>query len=345
MSGISGRFQIISGVLMPFSSYIVSAARSVLLSVRLVAAGICASAVPAISFAAAPMIKTQAPGYFRMMLGAFEVTAISDGTLDLPVDTLLSANAKQTRADLVKSYLEVPLETSFNAYLINTGTKLVLIDTGGGLLFGDQLGKLIKNIEEAGYKASQIDDVLLTHLHSDHVGGLIFNGAIAFPNATVHADRRESDYWLSTERMKTASADSMDFFKAAMASLGPYIQAGKYQPFDAGTVIVPGVTANAAYGHTAGSTVYTLESKGRKLLLIGDLIHVGPVQFDKPEVTIQFDADRIAAKATRLMVFSQIAKSGQMMGASHLPFPGLGHLRATSKGYQWMPVDYTTHLK
>lgn len=325
---------------MSLPSYIVSLTRSVLLSLSVAVV----AASPSISFAAAPLIKTQAPGYFRMMLGTFEITAISDGTLDLPVDTLLSANAKQTRVQLAKSYLGVPLETSFNAYLINTGSKLVLIDTGGGLLFGDQLGKLIKNIEAAGYKASQIDDVLLTHLHSDHVGGLLLDGAIAFPNATVHANRRESDYWLSTERMKTASANSMEFFKAAMSTLGPYIQAGKYQPFDADTMIVPGVMAHAAYGHTAGSTVYTVESKGQELNLIGDLIHVGPVQFEKPEVTIEFDVDRSAAKATRLTVFSQIAKSGQLMGGSHLPFPGLGRLKATSKGYQWLPVDYTTHL-
>jgi glyoxylase-like metal-dependent hydrolase (beta-lactamase superfamily II) len=327
---------------LPF--YVLSAGRRVLLSRVLAVVALVVAAIPSISFAAAPMIKTQAPGYFRMMLGAFEVTAISDGTLDLPVDTLLFADAAQTRAQLTYSYLKAPLETSFNAYLINTGTKLVLIDTGGGVLFGDQLGKLIKNIEAAGYKASQIDDVLLTHVHSDHVGGLLLDGAIAFPNATVHADRRESDYWLSTERMKAAPAKSKDFFRDAMATLGPYIQAGKYQPFDDGTVIVPGVTAHAAYGHTAGSTVYTVASKGQELVVIGDLIHVGPVQFGKPETTIDFDVDRSAAKATRLTVFSKIAKSGQLVGGSHLAFPGLGHLKATGKGYQWIPVDYTSHL-
>ncbi|WP_346768042.1 MBL fold metallo-hydrolase [Janthinobacterium lividum] len=302
-------------------------------------------AIPATSHAAAPMAGTQAPGYFRMMLGAFEVTALSDGTLDLPVDTLLSADAQKTRADIAKLHLEVPLETSFNAYLINTGKELVLIDTGGGALFGSRLGQLVRHIEAAGYTTSQIDDVLLTHLHSDHIGGLMSDGQLAFPNATVRADQRESGYWLSTEARKAAPASDLEFFDAATALLTPYINAGKYQPFSAGAQIVPGISAASAYGHTAGSTVYQVESQGKRLLLIGDLIHVGPVQFSRPDVTIVFDVERNAARASRLAVFQRAAASGDLLGGSHLPFPGLGRLQAAGKGFQWMPLDYTTRVK
>lgn len=326
------------------SRHLFKASRFALASLSLVlATG--GAALPSTSLAAAPAAGTQAPGYFRMMVGAFEVTALSDGTLDLPVDTLLSADARQTRADVARLHLHLPLETSFNAYLINTGSKLVLIDAGGGALFGNRLGQLVRHIEAAGYKAAQIDDVLLTHLHSDHVGGLISDGQLAFPNATVRADRRESGYWLSQETRKTAAQNDLQFFDAAAASLTPYIQAGRYRPFNAGAEIVPGISAVAAYGHTAGSTVYRVESQGRRLLLIGDLIHVGPVQFNRPNVTIEFDVDRNAARATRLDVFQRAATSGDLIGGSHLPFPGLGRLQTAGKGFRWLPVDYTTKVK
>ena len=322
-----------------------SAIRRALVSTAFIVLATSGMVIPALSHAAAPMAASQAPGYFRMMLGSFEVTALSDGTLDLPVDTLLSADARQTRADVASLHLEVPLETSFNAYLINTGEKLVLIDTGGGALFGSRLGQLARHIEAAGYQASQIDEVLLTHLHSDHIGGLMSDGQPVFANATVRADGRESGYWLSAEARKHAAANDLQFFDAAAAMLTPYIAAGKYQPFKAGSQIVPGISAVSADGHTAGSTVYLIESKGRRLLLIGDLIHVGPVQFKRPDVTIEFDVDRDAARATRVDVFRRAAVSGDLLGGSHLPFPGLGRLQAEGKGYRWLPVDYTTQVK
>ena len=322
-----------------------SAIRRALVSTAFIVLAASGTVIPALSHAAAPMAATQAPGYFRMMLGSFEVTALSDGTLDLPVDTLLSADARQTRADVASLHLEVPLETSFNAYLINTGEKLVLIDTGGGALFGSRLGQLARHIEAAGYQASQIDEVLLTHLHSDHIGGLMSDGQPVFANATVRADGRESGYWLSAEARKHAATNDLQFFDAAAAMLTPYIAAGKYQPFKAGSQIVPGISAVSADGHTAGSTVYLIESKGRRLLLIGDLIHVGPVQFKRPDVTIEFDVDRDAARATRVDVFQRAAVSGDLLGGSHLPFPGLGRLQAEGKGYRWLPVDYTTQVK
>jgi hypothetical protein len=184
---------------------------------------------PAPAAAAAPMVKTQAPGYYRTMLGDFEITAISDGTVSLDVAKLLSEPQGKTEAALKKSFVSSPLETSDNAYLVNTGTRLVLIDTGAGTLFGPTLGKLLANLRAAGYQPEQVDDVLLTHMHPDHVGGLMANGAIAFPNATIHADKRDSDYWLSQANLDKAPADSKGFFQGAMASVNPYVVAGRYR--------------------------------------------------------------------------------------------------------------------
>jgi len=291
--------------------------------------------------AAAPLAKASAPGYFRFMLGSFEVTALSDGTVDLPVEQLLSEKPAATRTALSRAFLATPLETSVNAYLINTGSKLVLIDTGAAGLFGPTLGKLLVNLKAAGYDAAQVDEVYLSHLHPDHVGGLLAGGAAAFPNALVRADQRDTDFWLSQARMDQAPAASKGYFQGAMGALKPYQATGKLQPFTGKTELTPGISAVPNYGHTPGHTVYSVTSEGKTLLLIGDMIHVGAVQFGAPGVTISFDSDSKAAAAARQTVFGQAARDGVLIGASHLAFPGLGHLRASGKGYDWLPMNYT----
>jgi glyoxylase-like metal-dependent hydrolase (beta-lactamase superfamily II) len=300
-----------------------------------------ALAVSAPAFAAAPLAGTNAPGFHRIMLGDFEVTALSDGTVDLPFDKLLQEPADVTRKALARAFQATPTETSVNAFLINTGSKLVLVDAGAGSLFGPTLGKLLANLKASGYQPEQVDEIYLTHLHPDHVGGLAANSAMLFPNAVVRADQRDTDFWLSQAQMEQAPADSKGFFQGAMASLSPYAAARHLKPFSGDTELVPGVRATASYGHTPGHTIYTVESKGRKMVLIGDLIHVAAVQFDHPAVTIGFDSDAKGAYAARAKVFQAVAGDGALVGASHLSFPGLGHIRAAGKSYQWVPVTYS----
>jgi glyoxylase-like metal-dependent hydrolase (beta-lactamase superfamily II) len=293
------------------------------------------------SQAAAPMAKIAAPGFYRVMLGDFEVTAISDGTVDLPMSKLLKEAPEKTVAALKKSYLNDPTTTSDNAFLINTGSKLILIDTGAGALFGPTLGKLLANLKASGYQPEQVDDVFITHMHPDHVGGLVSNGVAVFPNAVVHADKRDADFWLSQAQMAKAPKESQGFFQGAMASLNPYVAAGKFQAFEHNGEIVPGVTSYASYGHTAGHTSYIVESKGQKLLVLGDLIHVASVQFDSPNVAIGFDSDTKAAIASRQKVFAMADKQGDLVAVAHLQFPGLGHVRSAGKSWQWIPANYT----
>ena len=307
----------------------------------------CAALVvaPTSGSAAAPQLRTQAPGFYRTMLGDFEITALSDGTIDLDVAKLLAEPAAKTDAALAKAFVHGPLETSVNAYLVNTGTRLVLIDAGAGTLFGPTLGKLLASLKAAGYQPEQIDDVFVTHMHPDHVGGLSANGVRVFPNATLHADKRDSDFWLSQANLDKAPADSKGFFQGAMASVNPYVAAGKYQPFEADGEPVPGIHTLASYGHTAGHTSYLVESKGQQLLVVGDLIHVAAVQFADPGVTMAFDSDAKAAALSRTAVFGMAAKDDALVGAAHLQFPGMGHLRAAGKSWQWVPVNYSTELK
>jgi glyoxylase-like metal-dependent hydrolase (beta-lactamase superfamily II) len=291
--------------------------------------------------AAAPMVKTPAPGFYRLMVGDVEVTPLSDGTVDLPVDQLLHQKPETTRAALDKAHLKVPTETSDNAYLINTGTKLVLVDAGAGALFGPTLGKLVANLKAAGYKPEQVDEIYITHMHGDHVGGLVANNGRVFPNAVVRAGKADADYWLNQANLDKAPADKKGFFQGAMASINPYVQANKFKAIDADGELVPGVSAIAEHGHTPGHTTYMVESHGQKLALVGDLIHVASVQFDNPQVTLAFDSDEKAAAAARKKAFDAAAKGNYLIGGAHLPFPGLGYLATQGKGYRWVPVNYT----
>ena len=291
--------------------------------------------------AAAPQVKTQAPGYYRVMLGDFEVTALSDGTVALPVDKLLThTTAAKSEKALARSFLTAPVDTSVNGYLINTGTKLVLIDSGAAGLFGPTLGNLAANLKAAGYQPEQVVEVYITHMHADHVGGLMNGDKLAFPNATVRADRHDADFWLSQANLDKAPADAKGFFQGAMASLNPYVAAGKFKAFDGDTELVPGIKAVAARGHTPGHSIYKVESKGQTLVLWGDLMHVAAVQFSDPSVTIQFDTDSKNAAIQRKRAYADAAKQGYLVGSAHLSFPGLGHLRAEGKGYAWVPVNY-----
>ena len=308
---------------------------------KTVFAAFAAALLAAPAFAAAPMAKTPAPGYFRMMLGDFEVTAINDGTVDLPVDKLLQG-LKPGAADMAlgKSFLKSPLETSVNAFLINTGSKLILVDTGAAGLFGPTLGKFAANLKAAGYQPEQIDEIYVTHMHADHVGGLTANGQPVFPNAIVRAQKQESDYWLSQANMDKNPAKA-DGFKGAMVSLNPYVSAGKFKVFEGDVELVPGISSRSGKGHTPGHATYVVESKGQKLVLIGDLVHVGAVQFPHPEVTISFDSDQKAAAAERKQAFDAAARGRYLVGAAHLQFPGIGHIEKEGKGYEFIPVNYT----
>ncbi|MFY7939283.1 MAG: MBL fold metallo-hydrolase [Burkholderiaceae bacterium] len=290
-----------------------------------------------------PMVKTNTPGFYRMMLGDFEITALSDGTASLEFGKLLkNVTPKKLSELLAREFLNDPVETSVNAYLINTGSKLVLVDAGAAALFGPTLGKLSANLMLAGYRVEQVDMVILTHMHPDHVGGLIINGQRAFPNATVIADQSEADYWLNPNEMARAPNDMVkSFFQGAMASVNPYVQAGKFQGVSSGTEVTPGIRLNASHGHTAGHATIEVQSAGQKLMMWGDLIHLGAVQFAHPEVTIAFDNDSVHAASQRKKAFVDASKKGYLVAASHLSFPGIGRVQTQGKGYRWVPLNYS----
>ena len=309
---------------------------------RIVAFGLLAATT--VAYAAAPPAKGQAPGWYRMPLGGFEITALSDGTVDLPVDQLVN-NRKpaSVQAALMRAYLKVPVETSVNGYLVNTGSKLVLIDAGAAGLFGPTLGKLVANLKASGYAPEQVDEIYITHLHADHVGGITGgDGKAVFPNAVVRLDARESAFWLDPAAMEKAPAEMKDAFKGAMLSMKPYVDAGRLKTFDGDTELVPGIRAIAARGHTPGHAIYAIESKGQKMVVWGDLMHIAAVQFPDPTVTVNFDSDSKAAMPQRKKAYADAARNGYYAAIAHVSFPGIGQLRADGKGYRWLPANYTT---
>lgn len=299
--------------------------------------------IPSAVHAAAPQVRTQAPGYYRMMLGDFEVTVLSDGTVPQTIrEVATRTTPERVTAQLARDFLKDPVETSINAFLINTGTSLVLVDTGSGSFFGpDSGGRLLQNLRAAGYQPEQVDVVLLTHIHSDHSGGLVTGASRAFPNAILRVHAREADFWLSPENMAKGQVPRK-FFEEARAMVAPYQDAGKLKPFGDKDVPVPGIRAMPTPGHTPGHCAYVVESRGQRLLLWGDLMHFGPVQLREPAVTVAYDLDPSAAAAQRARVFAEASAHGDLVGLDHQPFPGLGRLGADGKGYRWIPANYSS---
>jgi glyoxylase-like metal-dependent hydrolase (beta-lactamase superfamily II) len=298
-----------------------------------------ALAIASTAHAAGPQLKGQAPGWYRLQLGDFEITALSDGSLDLPVDKLLQQPAAKTIRALQHAYLGVPLETSVNAYLVNTGDKIVLVDTGTAGLFGPTAGRVLANLKAAGYAPEQVDEIVITHMHGDHIGGA---SSTTFPNATLRLDKRDSDFWLAPEQVAKGGEGG----QAIAAVVKGFADAGRFKPFEgdaAGVPIVPGVKAVPAYGHTPGHSNYVAESKGQKIVFWGDLMHVAAVQFPEPAVTIQFDSDPKAARPAREKAYAAAAKDGYYVAVAHVSFPGIGKLRVDGKGYDWLPVNYSAN--
>ncbi|MEO0034274.1 MAG: hypothetical protein RLZZ501_297 [Pseudomonadota bacterium] len=290
--------------------------------------------------AAAPQVRSQSPGFYRMMLGDDEITVLSDGTAPRHVDQIMS-KPEQVRQSLALAHEPLPIELSINAFLINTGSKLILVDTGAGELFGAHSGgRLLANLRAAGYRPEQVDAILLTHIHGDHSGGLSLGGKPVFPNATVHVDQRDAAFWLGD-----GAADAHPALKRTVeqshATLDPYVALGKLQTFDGASELFPGIRSIPAHGHTPGHTAYRIESRGQSLLLWGDTIHLAEVQFADPTVTIDYDVDRDGAIAARQNLLTAAAADGTLIGAAHLSFPGLGHVRADATGYAWNPLPYS----
>ncbi|MDR0866963.1 MAG: MBL fold metallo-hydrolase [Planctomycetota bacterium] len=221
--------------------------------------------------------------------------------------------------DAIKRYLpdgKFPLE--INAFLVKNGGKNILIDTGFG-------GAIIDEMRGVGVAPEQVNTVLITHTHGDHVGGLSTDGVARFPNAEL---------FLSQPEQVWGNGNA-----ATVAALAPY--AGRWRTFkpaaffDAAVPVADGITAIAAFGHTPGHTVYLLESNGEKLLIWGDLLHVQAIQFPAPEVSVTYDSDPVAAAATRRQILEYVAREKIPVAGMHLHYPAIGMVEKSGDGFRW----------
>jgi glyoxylase-like metal-dependent hydrolase (beta-lactamase superfamily II) len=294
------------------------------------------------AFAEAAPQQAQVPGYYRMALGNIEITALYDGYVDLEAKLLQGASKAEVQRLLARQFLSgEKVQTAVNAYLLNAGGKLILVDAGAAKAFGPTLGFIGEQLRAAGYSPDKVDVVLLTHLHADHVAGILdAAGKPLFPNAEIHVDQGEADFWLSEANAAQAPEAFKPFFALARQSVAPYQAAGKFKPFR-GEADFGGVTAVPSHGHTPGHTSYLVESAGQRLLILGDAVHSHAVQFIRPEVAIEFDSDKKAAVAARKKLFAWAAKEKLLVSGMHLPFPGIGHVRAEGRGFAWVPVEYS----
>jgi len=311
-------------------------------AVAIVAAAASVSATPATPSTrpvSTGWAAAQAPGFYRFRLGDLRITVLSDGTAPRDLPGIMS-KPDAVRAAFAASHQALPVELSINAYLIDTGDKRILVDTGAGELFGATSGYLVANLRAAGYAPEDIDAVLLTHIHGDHSGGLSIGGKRVFPNATVYVDRRDPAHWLSAGEEAKAPANRRGTFAQSHQTVDPYVRAGKLKTFDGATELFPGIRSVPEYGHTPGLTGYMVESQGQKLLLWGDIVHAAEVQFADPTVTIDYDVDPAQAVATRERVLKDAARNGYLVGGAHLSFPGIGHVRFDNGRFAWVPAPY-----
>lgn len=281
-------------------------------------------------------------GVFRYKLGSARITALSDGSISQDLHELLSGTTpEETDRLLREGFRSNPVEASINAYLIEMDGRLMLVDTGSGDFFGPGLGgRVVARLASAGVDPGQITDVLLTHVHTDHSGGLVVQGRVVFPNATVHVGQADVDFFLAKENQNGVDGYDKAYFAQASASLAPYLAAGRIKGFRGEATILPGVRAIPTPGHTPGHSFFRVESEGQAVTFIGDLLHVQAVQLPRPDITIAYDVDPSHARQTRVRQLDSLSHDRAVIAGAHIPFPGLGQVRRQGEGYQFVPVDH-----
>lgn len=287
----------------------------------------------------------QAHGIYRLKVGDFEVTVLSDGNLPFQPELFAGDPA---RAQKLLEDAFVPKQnptTSVNAWLVNTGKYLILVDTGGSTHFGPTLGRLPHNLAAAGVHPDAVDAVVITHMHPDHVPGLVTSDKrMLFKNAAVYVGADEYAFWMSEDIYAKTPNEVKPFFDLARMSVKPYADAGKIQTYKDGSEIISGLTAASAPGHTVGHSMIRVSSAGRDLLLWGDIVHSAALQFAEPDRSIAYDIDPAMAIASRKRVFDMVTTDRTLFAGAHLPFPGLGNSIKNGTGYTYVPLLYSEFL-
>lgn len=264
-----------------------------------------------------------APAAHPLRLGSLDLTVLHDSEIFVPNDgKTFGIDAQPGEVTAVLRAAAAPttkITLSVNVLMVRTGAHIVLLDTGIGAA---DHGVLLASLKLTGVTAQAVTDVLITHSHGDHVGGLLdAQGHLAFPQATIHMATAEWA-WLQGQ----GPANLVTAITAHIATFTP------------GATVVPGIRSRALEGHTPGHVAYEISSGAQQLLDIGDLAHSSIVSLAKPQWTMGFDTDQTLAKATRIKTLAALARSHELIYAPHFAFPGLGHIVAAGTGFKWDPA-------
>ncbi|MCO5145457.1 MAG: MBL fold metallo-hydrolase [Aquamicrobium sp.] len=290
--------------------------------------------------AKAPSSQVGNPGFNRFRLGAFEITAINDGTRPGDgIHTIFGVDRDEAEVSALLEENFLPVDRFFNSFtpaLVNTGSDLVLFDTGLGAGAREGgLGQLRARLEASGYAPGDVTVVVLTHFHGDHIGGLMENGEPAFPNARYVTGQAEYDFWTADERQ---SGPTENAARGVQANVVPLAEKTTF--IGDGDAVAPGITGMLAAGHTPGHMIFHLESEGRRLLLTADTSNHYVASLRRPDWHVSFDMDREAGAATRARVFDMVAAERIPFLGYHMPFPAVGFIEKLDVGYRFVPASY-----
>ena len=278
----------------------------------------------------------QIPGVYHRRIGDIVVTAISDGYLDGAYEFMRNVEPAEAERYLKEAFRPAPPRISVNTFLIHSGGRIALVDTGSQNSMGPTLGHMPKHIAAAGVDAKQIDTIILTHMHPDHSNGLTdANGKAIYPHVELVVAERDVAHWHDDAAMARATErQQMRFFRWAREQIAPY-QNQRREPKGE---VFPGVTAVPLYGHTPGHTGYMIASKGEQLFIWGDIVHVPDVQTRRPSIYMEPDVDPQAAVATRERTFDMVATDRLLVAGMHTHFPGFLNLnKRAGGGYELIP--------
>lgn len=296
--------------------------------------------LPSAAFAAAEQQGALPARVARYSVGGFEVNTLHDGAvaLDDPQKTFaMNVDPDTFQATNAENFLPSDsFQISFTPTLVNTGNELVLFDTGNGEGARPGRGRLTSAVENAGYAPEDIDVVVLTHMHPDHIGGLMEGGAPAFANARYVAGRKEYDFWAAMD------PDANGVTKLLASHVKPLAE--KMTFVEDGGTVAGGITAMAAGGHTPGHMIFMIEDDGKQLALTADTANHYVWSLAHPEWEVRFDMDKEAAAATRKSVFGMLAADKVPFVGYHMPFPAVGYVEARGDGFRYVPASYQLSL-
>ena len=280
------------------------------------------------------------PTIHRFAHGAAEVTTIMDGAhvrdaINPPF--AMDKSADEIAAIAAANHLPAHgFENTYTPTVVSIGGNLVLFDVGFGAMGRDShAGQLRRRLEVAGYAPSDIDVVAFTHCHPDHIAGVMEGDAPAFPNARYVIGRREFDAWSDGSEIPPQRAQNREMFLKLIPPLAP-----KMTFLEDGDSVVPGLTAEAAFGHSLGHMMYRLESDGKSLLIWGDVCNHYVFSLQYPDSLVGFDDDKAMAIASRKRVLDMVATDGLLVSGHHMPFPSIGYVERVGGSYRWTPAAY-----